>query len=755
VAHRIVVGVSGTGSNLRALHAAAARGALDAEIALVFADRECAALDWAVEQGIETLLVPAAPRGDDAARAEEDRLLAESLAAAAPELVVLAGYMRVVGPAMLAAFAGRLLNLHPTLLPAFPGAHGVRDALAAGVKVTGVTVHYVDASLDGGPIVLQDAVPVLPGDTEETLFERIHAVEHRLLPRAVGLALAGAVSIEPDGRTVRVDAARAAATMPVPRRALLSVSDKTGLPEFGAGLVRLGFELVSTGGTARALRTAGLPVTDVAAVTGFPEMLDGRVKTLHPRVHAGILADRRLASHREQLAAAAIDPFDLVVVNLYPFAAAAEKPGISFDELVEEIDIGGPSMVRAAAKNHASVAIVTSPARYGAVLAELERNGRVGEGLRSALAVEAFRHTGAYDARIAAELPGRMAASGVQLPDEPGLPGAADPYPPTLVVGLEKVETLRYGENPHQQAARYRRPGTGKWAGPFALGGSILQGKALSYNNVLDASGADAIARQLRGAACVVVKHTNPCGAAERATLVEAWQAALSGDPVSAYGGVVALTREVDAATAEGLASIFLEVVVAPSYSPEALAILARKTNLRLLEDPILGNGQAAPAPDPLGSIRVAGGGVLVTAPDVVPDDPATWKLVTSRAPTDQEKRDLDLAWRLCRGVVSNAIVLVKDGMEIGVGSGQTSRVDAARQAVAKAIAFHGPDSLVGAACGSDAFYPFPDAVQVCLEAGVTAYAQPGGSMHDAEVIEVAEKAGAAMLVTGTRHFRH
>jgi phosphoribosylaminoimidazolecarboxamide formyltransferase/IMP cyclohydrolase len=755
VAHRIAVGVSGTGSNLQALHAATARGALDAEIALVFADRPCAALDWAVEQGIETLLLPAAPRGDDTARAEEDRLLAESVAAVAPELVVLAGYMRITGPAMLAAFPGRILNLHPALLPAFPGAHGVRDALAAGVKVTGVTVHFVDSSLDGGPIVLQDSVPVLPGDIEETLFDRIHAVEHRLLPRAVGLALAGALTIEADGRTVRIDAARAAEAMPVPRRALLSVSDKTGLPEFGAGLVRLGFELVSTGGTARALRSAGLPVTDVAAVTGFPEMLDGRVKTLHPRVHGGILADRRLATHREQLAAAAIDPFDLVVVNLYPFAAAAEKPGISFDDLVEEIDIGGPSMVRAAAKNHASVAIVTSPSRYAAVLEELETNGRVGEGLRSALAVEAFRHTGAYDARIAAELPGRMAAAGVALPDEPGLPGSADPYPPTLVVGLEKVETLRYGENPHQRAARYRRPGTGRWAGPFAMGGTILQGKALSYNNVLDASGADAMARQLRGAACVVVKHTNPCGAAERPTLAEAWKDALAGDPVSAYGGVVALTREVDAATAEGLVSIFLEVVVAPSYSPEALAILARKTNLRLIEDPILGSGQTAPAPDPLGSIRVAGGGVLVTAADVVPDDPATWKLVTSRAPTDREMRDLDLAWRLCRGVVSNAIVLVKDGMEIGLGSGQTSRVDAARQAVAKAIAFHGQESLRGAACGSDAFYPFPDAVQVCLDAGVTAYAQPGGSMRDAEVIEVAEKAGVAMLVTGVRHFRH
>jgi phosphoribosylaminoimidazolecarboxamide formyltransferase / IMP cyclohydrolase len=755
VAHRIAVGVSGTGSNLRALQALTSRAALDVEIALVFADRSCAALDWAVEQGIETLLVPAALRGDDAARAEEDKLLAESVAAVSPELVVLAGYMRVVGPAMLATFAGRMINLHPALLPAFPGAHGVRDALAAGVKVTGVTVHFVDDSLDGGPIIAQEAVPILPGETEEKLFERIHAVEHRLLPRAVGMFVAGALTVEADGRTVRLDVAKAASRMPIPRRALLSVSDKTGLAEFGAGLVRFGFELVSTGGTARALRTAGLPVTDVAAVTGFPEMLDGRVKTLHPRVHAGILADRRMAAHREQLAAAAIDPFELVVVNLYPFAAAAERSGISFDDLVEEIDIGGPSMVRAAAKNHASVAVVTSPARYETILREIQRDGRVGEGLRSALAIEAFRHTAAYDARIAAELPGRMAADGCGLPDEPGLPGATDPYPPTLVVGLEKVETLRYGENPHQQAARYRRPGTTKWAGPFALGGAILQGKALSYNNVLDASGAYAIARQLRGSAVVIVKHTNPCGAAERPTLAEAWLDALAGDPASAYGGVVALTREVDAATAAGLASIFLEVIVAPAYSAAALEILSRKPNLRLLEDPVLGSEEAAAPPDPIGSIRIAGGAVLVTAPDVLPDDPLSWRQVTTRGPSPQELRDLDLAWRLCRGAVSNAIVLVKDGMEIGLGSGQTSRVDAARQAVAKAIAFHGPESLVGAACGSDAFYPFPDAVEVCLEVGVGAFAQPGGSMRDAEVIAVAEAAGATMLVTGVRHFRH
>jgi phosphoribosylaminoimidazolecarboxamide formyltransferase / IMP cyclohydrolase len=756
VAHRIAVGVSGTGSNLRALHAAAERGALDAEIALVFADRDCPAIDWAVEQGMDTLVVPMPKLSEAEARASANEVLAESLAALAPELIVLAGYMRVLGPKAIGGLKCPIVNLHPALLPAFPGAHAVRDALAAGVKVTGVTVHFIDDSLDGGPIIAQGSVPVLEGDTEETLFERIHAVEHRLLPRAVGLALAGALTVKSDGsRAVRVDAARAAEKMPVPKRALLSVSDKTGLAEFGAGLVRLGFELISTGGTAKALRAAGLPVTDVAAVTGFPEMLDGRVKTLHPRVHGGILADRRLASHREQLAAAAIEPFDLVVVNLYPFAAAAEKPGIGFDALVEEIDIGGPSMVRAAAKNHASVAIVTSPDRYGAVLEELERNGRVGEGLRSALAVEAFRHTAAYDARIAAELPGRMAAAGVALPDEPGLPGCADPYPPTLVMGLEKVETLRYGENPHQQAARYRRPGTTKWAGPFATGGTILQGKALSYNNVLDASGADALGRALRGPGVVIVKHTNPCGAAERSTLAEAWRDALAGDPVSAYGGVVALTREVDAATAEEMAKIFLEVIVAPSYSAEALTILARKANLRLLEDPVLGSSEVPPPPDPLGSLRIAGGAVLVTAPDVLPDDPAGWKVATSRAPTEEELRDLDLAWRLCRGVMSNSIVLVKNGMEIGLGSGQTSRVDAARQAVAKAIAFQGPDALEGAACGSDAFYPFPDAVEVCLEAGVTAFAQPGGSIRDAEAIAAAEKAGATMLITGVRHFRH
>jgi phosphoribosylaminoimidazolecarboxamide formyltransferase/IMP cyclohydrolase len=772
---RVAVGVSGAGSNLRALAAAAARGEVGGTIAIVFADRACPALDWAAERGIETALLPGLGSTYPAERAVADAALADTLAAAAVDVVVLAGYMRIVGPATLAAFEGRILNTHPSLLPAFPGARAVREALDHGVTVTGATVHLVDATLDGGPIVAQEAVPIVAGDTEAALHERIKAVEHRLLPRAVAMVLAGAVGI--DGRRVRLDPAVAAIAVPVPRRALLSVSDKTGLAELGTGLVERGFELVSTGGTARTLREAGLPVTDVAAVTGFPEMLDGRVKTLHPRIHAGILADRRRPEHEAALAAAWIAPFELVVVNLYPFAAAAERPGITLDELVEEIDIGGPSLVRAAAKNHASVAIVTDPTRYEAVLEALRGDeGYDGDGtdggprevplgLRSALAVEAFRHTAAYDARIAAELPGAMDAAGVDLPADAGLPRSADAYPDVLVVPLAKVETLRYGENPHQPAARYRRTDrrAGIDDGPFGTGAPPLQGKALSYNNVLDASAAAALARRLRGPACVVVKHTNPCGAAERSSLLEAWEAARAGDPDAAFGGVVALTGDVDAAVATALASMFLEVVVAPGFAPDALEVLATKPNLRVVADPgiAIGSRGAVRADgtyraDALGSIRTAGGAVLVAAPDDSTDDPARWSVLSQRQPTDPERSDLDLAWRLCRGVTSNAIVLVRDGMLVGLGSGQVSRVDACRQAVAKAERFHAATGGArGAAAASDAFFPFADGPQVLLDAGVAAIVQPGGSMRDGETIAAIDAAGATMLITGTRHFRH
>jgi phosphoribosylaminoimidazolecarboxamide formyltransferase/IMP cyclohydrolase len=742
--------VSGGGSNLRALVAATAWGTLGGSVVLVVADRACPALDWAAEQGIDTALVPG---GDDDA-------LAAALQGARPDLVILAGYMRIVGPTVLAAYAGRVLNTHPSLLPAFPGAHAIRDALAHGVTVTGVSVHLVDATLDGGPIVAQEAVPILPDDDEAGLRARIQAVEHRLLPRVVALTAAGAVHV--DGGRVRIDFGRADDALPVARRALLSVSDKTALSDLGRGLVARGWELVSTGGTARTLRDAGLPVTDVAAVTGSPEMLDGRVKTLHPRVHAGLLADRRLADHRQQLLGAGIAPFDLVVVNLYPFAAALERPGISVDELIEEIDIGGPSMVRAAAKNHASVAIVTSPARYDDVLAALDSDAGLSDTLRRELALEAFAHTAAYDARIAAELPGRFAAAGLVAAPE-------DPYPATLALALEKVETLRYGENPHQPAARYRRPGSTLTDGLFGIERAPLQGKALSYNNVLDAAAASQLGRALRGPGVVIVKHTNPCGAAERPSLLAAWEAALEADPISAFGGVVALTREVDATVAEALTSLFLEIVVAPSYAPDALSVLARKPNLRVLLDEALADDDdpaalsaasaatraATSTTSPLASIRTAGGAILVTAADTRPDDPSSWTGATRRAPSDDERADLDLAWRLVRGVTSNAIVLVRERRLIGMGSGQTSRVDAARQAVAKAQAMLGEASTVGAACASDAFFPFPDAVEVCLGAGVSGFVQPGGSLRDADAVALVDAAGGTMLMTGTRHFRH
>jgi phosphoribosylaminoimidazolecarboxamide formyltransferase / IMP cyclohydrolase len=745
VSGRIAVGVSGAGSNLQALHAAAVRGELGGEIALVFADHACPALAWATEQGIDTAMVPG---GDDAA-------LAEALGAARIDVVVLAGYMRIVGHRVLAAFPERILNTHPSLLPAFPGAHAVQDAIDHGAAVTGCTIHVVDQTLDGGPIVAQEAVPVLPGDDAESLHARIRSVEHRLLPRSVGLLLAGALSVAADGRHVVLDLDRADAGVPRPRRALLSVSDKTGLVELGRGLLARGFELVSTGGTARALREADLPVTDVAAVTGFPEMLDGRVKTLHPRVHGGLLADRRLAEHRRQIIAAAIAPFELVVVNLYPFAAALERPGITVGELIEEIDIGGPSMVRAAAKNHANVAIVVSPARYASVLAALDDPAGIPDGIRRSLALEAFAHTAAYDARIAAELPRRFAAADLDVAPVPGLPGADDPYPRSLTISLEKVETLRYGENPHQPAARYRRPGTTIADGLFGVERAPLQGKALSYNNVLDAAAAAALGRALRGPGVVIVKHTNPCGAAERTTLADAWSAALEADPISAFGGVVSLTRPVTAAIAEQLTSIFLEIVVAPAFEPGALEVLARKPNLRVLVDEALADDAPVGSVEPTGSIRTAGGAYLVGAPDAASDDASIWTCVTRRAPNDAESLDLDLAWRLVRGVTSNAIVLVKDRRLVGMGSGQTSRVDAARQAVAKAHAMLGDPSTKDASCASDAFFPFTDAIEACIAAGVSAFIQPGGSVRDADAVAVVDAVGGTMLVTGVRHFRH
>ena len=730
---RVAVAVSGEGTNLRALRRHEKRGLLGGSIVLVVADRPCAALAYAVDEGIPTALVATDAQPD---RAAWDAALARALHVARPDWVVLAGFMRLLGPQTLAAFEGRILNVHPSLLPAFAGARPVHDTLRAGVRISGVTVHLVDAKLDAGPIVAQEAVPVLPADDEASLLARLHGVEHRLLPQSVALALAGALRLS-DGR-VEIDGERAA-RLPRPRRALVSVSDKTGLAPFARELDRLGFELVSTGGTARALRAESLPVSDVADVTGFAELLDGRVKTLHPRIAAGVLADLRRDEHRAQLAAAAIEPFELVVVNLYPFARAAARSDTTLDELIEEIDIGGPTLVRAAAKNSASVAIVTDPAQYDAVLAELSTGRRLGDELRRELAAAAFRLTSSYDTHICEQLAARWWPGS-------GNDAADDGLPATLNLRLRRLQGLRYGENPQQKAALYATAGLELAAGPFADGAALLQGRPLSYNNILDASAAAALARDLRRHACVIVKHANPCGAAEAADPLTAWQQALAADPLSAFGGVVAMTTPLGAEVARELTDIFLEVIVVPACEPEALEVLKRKPNLRVILDPGLADGASGGF-----ELRSAGGALLLSEADAVPDDPGSWQVASSRPPTATERGALHLAWRVCRHVKSNAIVLARAGAVVGVGAGQMSRVDSARLAVAKA----GPERASGAVCASDAFYPFADAVKACTEAGVTAFIQPGGSQRDAEVIAAADEAGAAMLLTGVRHFRH
>jgi phosphoribosylaminoimidazolecarboxamide formyltransferase / IMP cyclohydrolase len=511
------------------------------------------------------------------------------------------------------------------------------------------------------------------------------------------------------------------------RRALVSVFDKQGLDRLAAALGAAGVEVVSTGATAAALEGHGLPVTRVESLTGFPEMLGGRVKTLHPRVHAGLLADRGDPEHLAELEAAGIAPFDLVVVNLYPFEETVAA-GVDEALAVERIDVGGPAMVRAAAKNHASVAVVCDPGDYPLVEAAVAAGGTT-LAERRALAAKAFARTAAYDAAVAAWVAGLAA-------------GGSGRFPAVLALGGRLLQALRYGENPHQAAAFYAVDGP---EGPWGLGSAVqVAGKELSYNNLLDADAAlGLVAEHPERPFAAIVKHTNPCGAAFGATLAEAYASALDGDPVSAFGGVVGLSRTLDAATAASTAGVFTEVVVAPGFEPEALAALAGKPSLRLL--------QVDPArPSRRLGVRSVAGGLLVQEPDAVADDPAGWTLATGDPPAPGLLADLVLAWSVARHVKSNAIVLASGGRVVGVGAGQQSRVDAVRLAVAKA-----GGRAAGAAAGSDAFFPFADGVEELAAAGVVAVAQPGGSVRDAEVTAAAAAGGVVMFHTGRRHFRH
>ena len=505
------------------------------------------------------------------------------------------------------------------------------------------------------------------------------------------------------------------------RRVLISVTDKTGILDFARALAGLGAELISTGGTARLIRESGIAVRDVSDVTGFPEMLDGRVKTLHPKIHGGILAIRGNAGHERALAEHAIAPIDMVVVNLYRFEEAAARPDASLEDLIENIDIGGPATIRSAAKNHRDVAVVVSPADYDVILTELRANdGALSAETHWRLAKKAFRTTADYDAAISARLE--------QVDSE-------SPLPLDLNLRAPKLMDLRYGENPHQQAALYGRPGAG------IAGGEKLHGKELSYNNLVDLDAAYQLAVEFSAPAVAIVKHTNPCGCAEQDSLAAAYRKALECDPVSAYGGVIGVNRAVDEETAREIAKLFVEAIAAPDYSPEALAILTARKNLRLMR---------VHAGDDRLVVKSISGGYLAQTADRATLERSQAVVKSQRQPSEEEWKALEFGWKVAKHVKSNAIVYARAGQVVGVGAGQMSRVDSARFGAMKAIL-----PLAGTAVASDAFFPFADGVEEAAKHGATAFIEPGGSMRDADVIAAADRLGVAMVFSGVRHFRH
>ena len=515
------------------------------------------------------------------------------------------------------------------------------------------------------------------------------------------------------------------------RRALLSVSDKSGIVELARALAALGVELVSTGGTAKLLRKEGIAASEVSSYTGFPEMLDGRVKTLHPKIHAGLLARRDDPAHVAALQGAGIGTIDLLVVNLYPFQATVADPECRFEDAIENIDIGGPAMLRSAAKNHAGVAVLVDPADYARVLDEIRSGGEVSAATRFELAAKVFAHTAAYDGAIANYLTSLDAER------------RRHEYPAVLNLQLRKIEDLRYGENPHQSAAFYRDDR----ATPGGIAGyRQVQGKELSYNNIADADAAWECVKSFTDPACVIVKHANPCGAAVAETLAEAYAKAFKTDPVSAFGGILAFNRALDAQTAEALAAQFAEVVIAPRVEAEAQKIFSSKGNLRVLEVPLAHGAQAH-------DYKRVGGGLLVQTSDSRALDPKDFKLVTRAAPSEAQRSDLIFAWCVAKYVKSNAIVFCRDRMTLGVGAGQMSRVDSVRIAAMKAAS--AGLSLESSVVASDAFFPFRDGLDALAEAGAAAVIQPGGSVRDADVIAAADERGIAMIFTGVRHFRH
>ncbi|MCT3402822.1 phosphoribosylaminoimidazolecarboxamide formyltransferase [Lactobacillus helveticus] len=710
---KIAILASGNGTNFEVLTKKFQAGEIPGTEALMFCNHPNApVIKRAQRLGIpyETFSV----KECGSKQAYESRLL-KVLKEYKIDFIILSGYLRVVGSTILNEYPDSIVNLHPALLPKYPGLNSIarafEDYQRGLIDKTGVTVHFIDERLDHGPIIAQKAVPIYPDDTEETLETRVHETEHELFPMAVSEVIQKRMK---RGNKVK--------------RALVSVSDKTNLVPFVKGLVENHYEIISTGGTKKKLDEAGIKTISVEEITGFPEILDGRVKTLNPYIHGGLLAERDKPEHMKTLEKLNIHTIDLVCVNLYPFKQTIEKPNVELADAIENIDIGGPSLLRAASKNYASVTVVTDQADYDRVLKEITENGDTNLKTRAELAAKVFRTTAAYDALIAEYLTKQT--------------GLEDPEKLTLTYDLK--QRMRYGENSHQKAWLYEDALPKKFS---ILQAEQLHGKKLSYNNIKDADEALRAIREFQAEPTVVaMKHMNPCGIGRGKTLEEAWDRAYEADSISIFGGVIALNRKVDLATAKKMHKIFLEIVIAPGFDDDALAVLEKKKNIRLLQLDFSHENE----PVRYETVSVMGG-LLMQEQDVLNENVADWKCVTDVKPTEQQLKTMMFALKAVKHTKSNAIVVANNERTLGVGAGQPNRIDSAKIAVK-----HAGEAIDNTAVmSSDAFFPFGDCVEYAGKHGIKAIVQPGGSVRDQESIEAANKYGIAMVFTGYRHFRH
>ena len=713
---KIGVLISGGGSNLQALIDNTLNGNIKASIRLIVSNKDSFGLERGRKAAIESLYI----NPKDFKNEEDYNLtLIKEFKARGVDLIVLAGYLKILSGGFISEFHNRIINIHPSLIPKFcgPGYYGERvhrAVLEAGEKISGATLHFVDEGVDTGPIILQEKVKIDGDDTLETLQKKVLKLEHQIIVEGVKLYSEGKVKIV-DG-SVNINRSDKV------KRALISVYDKKNLVEFAHELEGLNWEIISTGGSLRALKEAGIEARDVEEITNFPEILGGRVKTLNPFIHGGILFKRGEEAHRETIEKMEIGSIDMVVNNLYPFEEML-KQGSSEEDMVENIDIGGPSMVRAAAKNYKDVIVVTDPRDYMDIIKELKAE-TIDENFRRRLAKKAFNYTAYYDSLISSYFN--------------HLDG--DLFPERLSLTFERVDELRYGENPHQKAAFYRE--LGDIQGTLSAS-KQLHGKELSFNNINDSNGAIKILKEFKEPTIVGVKHSNPSGIGSGETIEEAYEKMYACDDQSIFGGIIASNREINYNTAKAISEIFIEVVIAPSFSPEAIEILTKKKNIRLLQI----DGLEKDKYDELDMKKTIGGLLVQQRDEILLED---YKIVSKRQPTKEELEDLLFSFKAVKHINSNGIVIVKDKATLGFGLGEVNRYWATKKAIERS-----GDKVDGSILASDGFFPFKDSIEVLGQAGVKAIIQPGGSIKDSEVIEEADKYGIAMIFTGIRHFKH